>query len=114
MPAKPRSVDIKMKSDRMGYACQYLRVEAAAGEGPAFSFRNKTRLQVQVNFLRDDLVYDENNHLIPGLAVGPGQTSPPLLVNTKLGPGIYEYEVLLPAAEIEAEGGSRPGIEIAP
>lgn len=112
---KPRSVDIKKKDDNMAYGCQNLRVDSAAGEGPLFWFNNKTKLTVEIDFLKQNLVRDAaTNQLLPGLSLGPERSSPPLLVNVDLGHGTYMYRVYLVEADIEAEGGSRPGIEIVP
>ena len=112
---KPRSIDIKKKADNMAYGCQNLRVDKAAGEGASFQFNNKTRLHVQIDFLEQNLVLDPATHeVVPNLTLDPGQSSDPLLVNVDLGHGTYMYRVYLVEAQIEAEGGSRPGIEIVP
>jgi hypothetical protein len=111
----PRPVDIKKKADNMGYSCQNLRVYEAAGEGSLFVFRNKTGLRVHIDFLRQDLVQEPGSgKTVPFLDLDPGQTSDPLRANRQLPSATYEYQVLMVQAEIEAEGGSRPGIEIVP
>lgn len=111
---KPRLVEVKKKSDGMGYSCRNLRVEAQAGEGPVFMFWNNTDLTVVVDFLRDRLVFNRKGNPVRTVNLRPGQASGPLRVNTTLRPGTYEYQVFMREAFIEAEGGSRPGIEIVP
>lgn len=112
---KPRSVDIKKKADNMGYSCQNLRTDRAAGEGPLFQFNNKTKFHVTIDFLKQNLVLDEaTGQVLPGLSLDPQKPSKRLLVNTELGHGTYQYMVVIEEADVEAEGGSRPGIEIVP
>ena len=82
--------------------------------GPVFLFWNNTRLTVRVDFLRGRLVFNRRGNPVQTLNLRPGTYSGWLLVNTTLKPGIYEYQVSLLEADIEAEGGSRPGIEIVP
>lgn len=111
---RPRLVEIKKKSDGMGYSCRNLRVEAEAGEGPVFMFWNNTELTVVVDFVRHRLVFNRKGDPVRTINLRPGQASGPLRVNTTLRPGTYEYQVFMREARIEAEGGSRPGIEIVP
>jgi len=115
MASKPRSVDIKKKADNFGYSCQNLRVDREAGEEPSFEFKNKTKFNVEINFLDQNLVVDPaTGKVLPAVQLGPNRTSQPLLVNLELASGTYLYRVYLVEPDIEAEGGSRPGIEIVP
>jgi hypothetical protein len=100
---------------KTGFVCQNLRVDQQAGEGPLFNFVNKTPYHADIDFLDQRLAIDQGtNSVLPRLTVDPQQTSRPLLVNVELRPGLYFYKAVLREPDLEAEGGSSPGIEIVP
>jgi hypothetical protein len=109
-PVTARPVVIFRK--QFGFRVRYLRVSPTYGEGPLFKFVNRTEQTVEIE-LPDDLARAEGGKTISCLELPPGGSSETLTVNTALR-GIFEYKVTMKETGIEAEGGSRPEIEIEP
>jgi hypothetical protein len=113
--ASSRPVEIFRKKDRTGFRCApSLRVYRKVGEGPRFHIVNRTPFTARVDFGKKPVVLDAATRepirepiLIPAAGSSVG-----LSVDDTLPPGRYPYTVLLVEAGIEAEGGSRPDIEI--
>jgi hypothetical protein len=106
-----RSVTIRKR--QFGYAVRpgTLTFDAAAGDGPNFVVRNRCGLTATVTFPQGVVVdADNNNAPITSFSLPDGQKK-------KLGVDLsqdnfFDYTVAIPAAGIEAVGGSRPDFEI--
>jgi len=113
--SKPRPVEIFRKPDRTGFrVAPSLRVYKKVGEGPDFQLVNRTHHTARVDFAHDKLVFDVlgGRWLSEAFDLPAGATSGPLRVNDRLPARRYKYTVLLVEPGLEAEGGSRPDIEI--
>ena len=113
----PRPVTVKVQTSKIAVRPQPFRVALQYGEGAEFKFENDTPFDIDVDFLRDDLVRDAHGQYVRRLPVDHGSPSDPLTVNLDLPNGIYPYQVLVQlgvalSPGFEASGGSRPEIEI--
>lgn len=114
--ASSRPVEIFRKKDRTGFKCApSLRVYRKVGEGPRFHIVNNTPFTACVDFGKTGVVLDAATRapirepiLIPAKGSSGG-----LLVDDEPRPaGRYPYTVQLVETGLDAEGGSRPDIEI--
>lgn len=113
--ARSRPVDIIRRKDRTGFKCApSLRVYAAVGEGPRFHLVNHTPFTARVDFGKKRVVLDAATRepIREAILIAAGGSSDGLIVDETLSAGRYPYTVLLVEAGLEAEGGSRPDIEI--
>jgi len=99
---------------RFGFRVRSLLYSRRFGDSPRFQFVNETGLTVRIDLLRTDLVRPETGDETRTFEVGPWGTSVVLVINPDLPPGKYEYIVEMGGIGIEAEGGSRPEIEVDP
>jgi hypothetical protein len=114
---RPRPVEITVARFAFLVRPMPLRVCLGCGEGPDIVFRNKTPFQVEIDFLRDDLVTEkEGERSVRHLVIGPDGSSTALTLNRAL-EGRFPYQVkigldrTLPEP-FEATGGSRPEFEL--
>lgn len=115
--AAPRPITIALKQFRFVVRPQPFRVSETYGEAPAFELENTTPFDLDIDFLLADLVKDANNKPVQQLKVKKGTTAKGYVVNTALAYGSYPYKVAIDLgvaleAPLEAEGGSRPEVEI--
>jgi hypothetical protein len=107
----PPVVTIRKKGEK--YVCRSLLVAEAFGLGPDFAMWNGSDKDAEVDFLRPDLVLDENGRPIQTLPLRSFAPPRRLKVNTENTSlkGTYAFKVLMADGQ-EAEGGSRPDVEI--
>jgi hypothetical protein len=88
-------------------------VDLAIGLGEAFDLRNRTQLDATVTFPPDRVLDERGVPIRAPFDLAPGVANDRhLRVNLEYKGSFFEYAVLMRAADIEAQGGSRPGIEI--
>lgn len=92
-----------------------LRVDPPFGDTPDFTLSNRSTLTAVVHFPAG-LVLDAATHLPVTEVILPDRETKSndrdLLISMEHDAGAVEYEVQIQEAGIEAEGGSRPEIEI--
>ena len=114
---EPRPVTIEVQQFKFAVKPHPFRVAPKYGEGGQFVFENNTPVDLDVDFLRDDLIRNAQGQFITAMAVKHESSSEQLTVNLDLPSGRYPYQVLVQFGValqpgFEATGGSRPEVEI--
>ncbi|HEY7923484.1 MAG TPA: hypothetical protein VII62_09925 [Vicinamibacteria bacterium] len=110
--APPPARAITIRRQKFGFVVSpgTFRVDTEVGETPHVKVRNRAGLDALVTF-PDGVMLDEQNNPITTFTI-PHDAQRRLKVDIANAPGFFEYRVEIVAAGIEAQGNSRPGVEI--
>lgn len=114
VPPPARAITIRRRTFGFVVSPGTFRIDPAVGETPHIKLRNRAFLEARITFPPEVLVLDDQGNPVASPFTIAHGANKRLTIDTAHPPEFFEYKVEMIAAGIEAQGNSRPGVEIVP
>ena len=113
--APARAITIRRREYGFFVSPGIFRIETAMGDTPRIKLRNRANVVARVTFPNRAVLDEQGQPINAPFTIADGAANDrKLTVDLANAPEFFEYTVEITAVDIEAQGNSRPGVEIVP